>query len=150
VAEVVGGVIAVILGISFLVRNSFKAEVKQMNSSRKIKFSPGIILVILFCTFITNCESKQYENQAEEIRTEKETKEFMYREDSVLLSLAYDIPNEKIFNLIIDWEKARIDKRLSLDKTDSIMILINSLSEKYNIPKHTLAKILLDYKKIGK
>jgi hypothetical protein len=119
-----------------------------MISNRKIKFSSGIILIILLSTFITNCESKQYENQAQEIRTERESNEFMYREDSVLLSLAYDFPNEKIFNLIIDWEKARFDKRLSLDKTDSIIILINSLSEKYNIPKHTLAKILLDYKKI--
>jgi hypothetical protein len=72
------------------------------------------------------------------------------REDSVLLSLAFDIDNEKIFNLIIDWEKARSDARLSLDKTDTIMILINSLSKKYTIPKNTLAKILLDYKKISK
>jgi len=119
-----------------------------MKSNRKIKISPAIILVIFLCSFITNCESKQYENQPLEVRSEREFNEFMYREDSVLLSLAYDFPNEKIFNLIIDWEKARFDKRLSLDKTDSIMILINSLSEKYNIPKHTLAKILLDYKKI--
>jgi hypothetical protein len=121
-----------------------------MNSSRKKIFSPGIILITMLLTFITNCESKQYENKVEEIRTEKEYNEFMYREDSVLLSLAFDIDNEKIFNLIIDWEKARSDARLSLDKTDTIMILINSLSKKYTIPKNTLAKILLDYKKISK
>jgi hypothetical protein len=121
-----------------------------MQSNRKVKIYPAIMLVIFLSALITNCESKQYENQPQEIRSEREVNEFMYREDSVLLSLAYNIPNEKIFNLIIDWEKARNDKRMSLDKADSIMELINSLSIKYNIPKQTVGKILLDYKKISR
>ena len=104
--------------------------------------------MLVFLAFMTNCESKPHETKAEEVRTEKEYNEFMYREDAVLLAIVYDIDNEKIFNLIIDWEKARSDARLSLHQTDSIMILINSLAKKYTIPKNLVAKIVLDYKKI--
>jgi hypothetical protein len=68
-----------------------------MNSYRKSKISPAIILALLLCTFITNCESKQVENKPQEVRPEGEVNEFMYRENSVLLSLAYDIPEEKRF-----------------------------------------------------
>lgn len=70
-----------------------------------------------------------------------------YREDAILLGLKYNIDDDKIFDLLIEWEDS-FDDRLSFEKSPKLKHLIEKLCKKYNINADIVAKILIDYKQM--
>lgn len=116
----------------------------------------GLLILLAIFAIFKGCQNKQpkkTEAYKEEV-ARKETLEYFYRYDAILLALKYKVDEEKVFNIIIDEndmtyskEAGEIDMEGFFDRfTKKARQRIEGYSIKYDIPTDIVASILIDYK----
>lgn len=117
-----------------------------------------IFLLICIMFLLTACEKKQVNNTSQPI-TSIRNNQYMQNvasEDLSLLAIEYGLDKKTLIDIICEYEEKTIGSCLSKgdlfsdDKTESDILDISSaieqVSNKYQIKKEILAKILIDKK----
>lgn len=125
-----------------------------------LKFS---LPLLLFLVFFGGCENKgikeqeDKESHAEKDRKNAEVTEMLYRKDAVLLSLKYEVDDEKIFRMLIEMNpipgvtgSTSPEEFMKLVRGTNTKEKINSYSQKFDIPSGILASIIIDYENMQK
>ena len=111
----------------------------------------GIILVVAVVLsgiyyFAMRKSSENEANQREEqVKEAREYREFMYREDAVLLSTKYAVDEDRIFNFLIELNEmtdGNIDSLFAPFDRNRLVYY----SRSYELSPQIIASVLIDYK----